>query len=112
MVYVEITEDKLFDNNCMFIEIDEEDVNSICYDFDIFLEHLLETANGRILQRIGDVVLFQVEDIERVYGICKDEYMRLIFTFQVQLGSFTMKEYDKLMTQLAIFGMPSSELII
>ena len=112
MVYVEIMEDKLFDNNSMIIEIDEEDVNSMCYDFGIFLEHLLETANGRILQRIGDVVLFQVEDIERVFGICKDEYMRLIFTFQVELGSFTMKEYDKLMTQLAIFGMPSSELII
>lgn len=109
MVYAEIRQDIIYDG--IIIEIDEEDVNDICYDFDVFIEHLLETVDGRELQRIGDVVLFQVEGIERVYGICKDEYMRLIFHFHTELQAFTIKEYEHLMKAIAKFGNITTDYI-
>lgn len=102
MLRAEVKHD-IFDDN-ISIKIDKEDVNSICYDFDLFVHDLIELLDGEQVQRLSDVVLFKIPDIKRVYGICKDEYLRLVFTFNVQLHAFTMEEFETIQKMIEAIG--------
>lgn len=109
MLYAEVKHD-IFGNN-IFIQIDQEDVNTICYDFDLFVDDLVELLDGEKVNRLKDVVMFKLPGIEYIYAICKDEYMRLIFTFQVQLGGFTPEDYKTIQKLIAQLGELSCEYI-
>ena len=111
MLTVEVISNAVFDG--MIIEINEDaDQQTTCYTFDRFVNNLIECSEGTILQRWNDVVLFRIPELDRVYGVCKDEYMQLIVRDHVELKAFTDEEYRGFLKMIAKFGDVNTEYLI
>ena len=110
MLTVEVISNAVFDG--MIIEINEDaDQQTTCYTFDRFVNNLIECSEGTVLQRWNDVVLFRIPELDRVYGVCKDEYVRLVLRDHVELHAFTIEEYNDFLKKVAHFGETDLEYV-
>ena len=110
MLTVEVISNAVFDG--MIIEINEDaDQQTTCYTFDRFVNNLIECSEGTVLQRWNDVVLFRIPELDRVYGVCKDEYVRLVLRDHVELHAFTIEEYNDFLKKVAHFGETDVEYV-
>lgn len=111
MLKIDIVSNPIFDG--MILEIDDvEDQATTCYTFDTLVDSILDCSGGKILQRWNDVVLFSIPDVNRVYGICKDEFLQLIVRDHVEIKAFTKEEYEGFLKMIAKFGDTNTEYLI
>ena len=110
MLTVEVISNAVFDG--MIIEINEDaDQQTTCYTFDRFVNNLIECSEGTILQRWNDVVLFCIPELDRVYGVCKDEYIKLVLRDHVEIQAFTKEEYNQFLKAVAQFGETETDYV-
>ena len=110
MLTVEVISNAVFDG--MIIEINEDsDQQTTCYTFDRFVNNLIECSEGTILQRWNDVVLFRIPELDRVYGVCKDEYIKLVLRDHVEIQAFTKEEYNQFLKAVAQFGETETDYV-
>ena len=104
MLSIDVISNPIYDGLVIELDTELDGLPKECQDFDTFVSSLVECSDGAILQRWKDVVLFQIEGVERVYGVCRDEYHSLILRDHVELKAFTMKEYEQFNKMIAMFG--------
>ena len=101
MLRINVVSNSIFDGMVVELE-DEEDANHY-NNFRSLVKDILECTDGKVLQSWNNrLVLFTIPNVERVYGICQEEYEQLIANNYVGLKAFTNKEYDQFNKRLVL----------